>query len=367
MLTLKKRDPDLLILFIVVMLLGIGVVMVYSSSHVKCLEDYNDGYYYLKRQLLWAVVGFVVMFITSKIDYWHYRKLAVYAIVGSLVLLVLVLVPGVGRVVSGARRWIGVGALGLNPSEVAKIAFVIFLAHSMSSRRDQMHRFIRGIGPYLVLIVGACGLILLQPDLGTAVALAGGSIIMIFAAGARISQLLILAAGAIPALGYAIMSEEYRRRRFLAFLDPWADPGDSGYHIIQALYAVGSGGLFGLGLGRGRQKFLYLPEAHTDFIFAIVAEELGFIGAFTVILLFFFLAWRGYKAAITAPDGLSCLLATGVTSMITVQALINVGVVTASMPVTGIPLPFVSYGGSSLVFLMAGIGILLNVSKYCQE
>jgi cell division protein FtsW len=163
------------------------------------------------------------------------------------------------------------------------------------------------------------------------------------------------------------MREPYRRRRFMAFLNPWADPGDTGYHIIQGLYALGSGGLFGVGLGQGRQKFLYLPEAHTDFIFAIIGEELGFVGCVAIITLFFFFAWRGFKAALNAPDSFSCLLATGITAMVTVQALINIGVVTASMPITGIPLPFISYGGSSLVPVMYSVGILLNISKYCQE
>jgi cell division protein FtsW len=363
----RKRQPDLLILFAVIALLGIGIVMVYSSSAIRCLEEYNDSYYFLKRQLVWAALGIVALIAASKIDYWFYRKVALWGLIGSFVLLVLVLVPGIGRVSHGARRSIAFGSQGVNPSEIVKLAVVIFFASDIPARKEKIQRLIRGLGPYLAIIGVACLLILRQPDLGTAISLAGASFVMLFCSGARISQMLTLGGLAIPVVFYAIFSEEYRRRRFLAFLDPWSDPSDSGYHIIQALYALGSGGLFGLGLGRGRQKFLYLPEAHTDFIFAIIGEELGFLGSACVIALFFFFAWRGYKAAITAPDSMSCLLATGVTSMVTVQALINIGVVTASLPITGIPLPFISYGGSSLVFVLAGVGILLNVSKYCQE
>ncbi len=365
--TARKRQPDLLILFCVMALLSIGIVMVYSSSAIRCLENYNDSYYFLKRQVIWALIGLVAMLAASKFDYWHYRKLAPIALAACFVLLVLVVLPGVGRLSHGARRSIGLGSIGVNPSEFAKLALVIFFAVDLARRKDKVQKLVTGLGPYLVLLGAACLLIMLQPDLGTAVSLAGTLGLMIIAAGARTSQILLITAAAVPALIYFIFNEEYRRRRFLAFIDPWADPGGAGYHIIQALYALGSGGLFGVGLGRGRQKFLYLPEAHTDFIFAITGEELGFIGCTAIIALFFFLAWRGYRVAINAPDATACLLATGVTSMITVQALINIGVVTASLPITGIPLPFISYGGSSLLFLMTSIGILLNVSKYCQE
>lgn len=359
-----KGSPDWAIFFTVITLLAIGIVMVFSASSIKADQQFNDAYYFLKRQLLWALIGIPAMLVAMNIDYWHLQKWAKPILFATLILLVLVLVPGIGRVVNGARRWIGVGPIGFNPSEVTKVSLTIFLASFLSRRGARMREFIGGLIPPLLLMGIVCLLILGQPDLGTAVAIAGTVMVMLFAGGARIPHLISLVLAGIPLLAVAIFGEDYRRRRFLAFLNPWADPLGSGYHIIQSLYALGSGGLFGLGLGRSRQKFMYLPEQHTDFIFAILGEEMGFIGAVTVIFLFFLFAWRGYKVAITAPDNFGSLLAVGITTMVTLQAMINIGVVTSTLPITGIPLPFVSFGGSSLVFSLVGVGILLNVSKY---
>ncbi|NPV71619.1 MAG: putative lipid II flippase FtsW [Firmicutes bacterium] len=348
-------------------LLAIGIVMVFSSSSVRALQDYGDMYYFLKKQLIWAALGVLAMGVVSGIDYWHYRRLIAPAFVVNMILLVLVLIPGIGKVSHGARRWIGVGQLVFNPAELMKLTWVTFMSVYLTRDKDKIKRFLMGLCPYLVATGAIFGLILKEPDLGTALSIAGTTFVVLFAAGARLAHLFGLAVAAVPAFLWAALAEEYRRRRLFAFLDPWSDPSDSGYHIIQALYALGSGGLFGMGLGAGRQKMLYLPEAHTDFIFAILGEELGFIGAATVLALFFLFAWRGYRVAMTAPDTMSCLLATGVTTIVTLQAVINIGVVTASMPITGIPLPFISFGGSSLVPTMAGVGVLLNISRYCQE
>ncbi len=362
-----RRDPDFIIFAAVVALLGLGVVMVFSASAVRSLVDYGDRYYFVKRQLVWAVLGLGALLFFMNFDYRQLEPLALPGMVITGFLLVLVLVPGVGIVAHGARRWLGLGPLAFQPSELVKLAMVLFLAASLSHRGEKLRRFLSGLVPYLVLTGGVFLLILQQPDLGTALAVAGTVGLMLFIAGAHLGQLAALGLGALPVLAWAIFGEEYRRRRFMAFLDPWADPGDSGYHIIQALYALGSGRLVGLGLGYGRQKYLYLPEPHTDFIFAIIGEELGFLGCVTVISLFCIVAWRGYRVAVTAQDRFGCLLAAGITTMITLQALMNLGVVTASIPITGIPLPFLSSGGSSLVFTLGGVGMLLNVSRYRNE
>jgi cell division protein FtsW len=346
-------------------LLGIGIIMVFSASSNRTYVSFGDPYYYLKRQALWLVISLGAMVFAMNFDYWHLRTLARPIFLFSIVLLVIVLIPGLGTGVHGARRWIGVGIARFQPSEFEKLALTIFLS-SLLCERGRARSFRRGIVP-VVLIAGLIfGLILLQPDLGTAVACAGTIAVMLFVAGANLWHLSGLALASVPVLFAAIFSAEYRRRRFLAFLNPWADPLDTGFHIIQSLYALGSGSLFGLGLGQGRQKFWYLPEQHTDFIFSVLGEELGFVGGAAVVLLFLLFAWRGFRIAVRAPDGFSCLLAAGLTSMIVLQAAVNIGVVTASIPITGIPLPFISHGGSSLIFMMAGVGILLNISRYQQ-
>jgi cell division protein FtsW len=281
-------------------------------------------------------------------------------------MLALVLIPGIGREVNGSRRWIGVGPLPFAPAELVKLSVIIFTAYGLSRQKERVKEFSKGILPYMIILVIAGGLIMMQPDLGTAISLAGIVFVMIFAAGARMAYMGGLAMGGVAAIILAIILEPYRMSRFLAFWDPWADPQGSGFHIIQGLYAIGSGGLFGLGLGQSKQKFLYLPENHTDFIFAITAEELGFIGAAMVIILFTLFVWRGLKIAVTSQDPFASLLATGITAWVGVQAVINIGVVTGSLPVTGIPLPFISFGGTSLLFTMAGVGILLNISKFSR-
>jgi cell division protein FtsW len=363
---IKSKPPDSLLLLTVLTLLSIGIVMVYSSSAVVSYADYGTSFYYLRRQAMWAGIGLVMMLIVSKINYWRYEYFARPILAGIVLLLILVLIPGIGQVVHGARRWLDFGVSRVQPSEFAKVAVVIYMAYSLTQKQPQLGNLKAGVLPHIAIVGLICGLVLLEPDLGTAVAIGGTVFIMWFVAGFRFTHLLTLVLLAVPVLGYAIWSEEYRRSRFLAFLNPWADPLGDGFHIIQSLYALGSGGLFGLGLGQSRQKLFYLPERHTDFIFAILGEELGFIGTVFVLALFFFFAWRGYKIAITAPDTFGSMLAVGITTMITLQAIINIGVVTGSMPITGIPLPFISFGGSSLIPILSGVGILLNISKYTK-
>lgn len=362
----RAGSPDPLLFLAVVCLVAVGIVMVASSSAVKSMETLGDRYYYLKRQGVWAALGLVAALFTSRLKYWHWMSLARPALLVTMLLLVLVLVPGVGRASREAQRWLGYGSLAFQPSELAKVTLTVFAAYHLSRREGIARDFWRGVVPLLFWIGMAAVLILKQPDLGTAVTVGGTLFLTLIAAGARLSHVALLALAAVPATFWAIFAEDYRRRRFLAFLDPWADPQGSGFHIIQALYALGCGRLFGVGLGQSRQKLWYLPEEHTDFIFAIIGEELGLAGGLAVVGLFFLFAWRGFRAAMHAPDTFSALLAAGLTGMIALQAVINMGVVTALLPITGIPLPFVSYGGSSLVFSLAAAGIVLNVSRYSR-
>ncbi|MDD4170042.1 MAG: putative lipid II flippase FtsW [Desulfotomaculaceae bacterium] len=359
----KKKSPDFVLFLIVMSLLSLGVVMVFSASEYSTMVNYNDSFHYFKQQLAWALLGLVAMFIMVRYDYWRLKRYILPIIIIAFVLLVMVLIPGIGREVNDARRWIDLGLLRFAPAELVKLCIIIFTAYGLSQQKGRINNF-NGILPYLIVMVLAAGLILLQPDLGTAMSLACIVLIMLFAAGARMAHLGSMAVAGIVAIGFAIALEPYRMRRFLAFLDPWADPLDTGFHTIQGLYAIGSGGLFGLGLGQSKQKFLYLPENHTDFIFAIIGEELGFIGASLVILLFALFIWRGLKIAVTSTDPFASLLATGITAWVGIQAVINIGGVTGSLPVTGITLPFISYGGTSLLLTMIGVGVLLNISRF---
>ncbi len=358
----RRGIPDLYLLLIVFSILGIGIVMVGSASSVDALAVYHNPYYFLERQIIWSVLGTAAMLFFSRISYWRWQRNPWPLYIITVVLLAAVLVPHVGREVNGSRRWLGFGPLTVQPSEFAKLSMILVFAATLTTWK--VRDFWHGLVPHVLLLAVVGGLVILQPDLGTAAALAGTAAVMLFVAGARMKHLGLLGALSLPTVALLILKTPYRRERFFAFLDPWKHPHSSGYHIIQALYALGSGGLLGDGLGRSRLKYFYLPEQHTDFIFAILGEELGFIGGAAVIVLFVLLAIRGYRIALRAPDNFGAILATGLTTMVVLQAAINIGVVTGSLPITGIPLPFVSYGGSSLVFSLAGVGILLNISKH---
>lgn len=341
--------------------------MVFSSSAATSyVRNSGDAFFYVKRQSMWAIIGLLAMFSIMKIDIYRIRKYTGLALVGGIFLLILVIIPGVGTSVKGSTRWLGIGTLSFQPSEVMKLIMVLFMAKSLSMYQDRIKYFVQGLAPHLAVLGITCLLILMQPDLGTAVAIAGTTFILFVAAGAKIIHLGGLGALGVAVVSAAIYLEPYRMKRFTAFIDPWADPSGSGFQIIQSLYALGSGGLAGVGLTNSKQKYLYLPEQHTDFIYAIIGEELGFMGTAIVIALFFLFVWRGLRIAVTAPDSYTSLVAVGITSMIALQAIINIGVVTGSMPVTGITLPFISFGGSSLVFTLIGVGLLLNISRYCK-
>lgn len=360
----RSGKPDILVFTAVIVLLSIGIVMVFSASSVMGINDFRDPYHYVKRQVIWAIVGVILMFILAKIDYKIYQDLALPGLLLSFILLVLVLV--IGKDIGGSKRWIDLGFFNLQPSEISKVAMVNFTAVYIANKRNKLRKFFVGLLPILFILALQFGLIMLEPDFGTAMAMSFTIIIVILAGGAHFGQMLLLGSMAIPVFYLLVTREDYRFRRFTAFLDPWADPAGTGWNIIQSLLAIGSGGLFGLGLGNSRQKFSYLPEHHTDFIFAILCEELGFIGAAVVAIFYFIIAWRGLRIALKAPDLYGTLLAIGITSLISFQAMLNIGVVTGSLPVTGITLPFISYGGSSLLISLASVGVLLNISRQTQ-
>ncbi len=358
-----RREPDYTLITVVALLLGIGIVMVYTSSSAVAEADFENPFYFLQRQAIWVLLGFGSMIFFANISPWLWQKYSRVFLLIAVVLLVLVIIPGIGTYRLGARRWL----FGFQPSEAAKFAFIMWLSNYIAKYGQEIEDFRRGLMPPLLVLGLLFGLIMLEPDLGTSLSLAGTGALMLFASGAQLSHLGAL--GVVGAIGVFFLAkiDPERWSRITTFLDPWKDPVDSGYQIIQALLAFGSGGLFGVGLGASRQKYFYLPERHTDMIYAVLGEELGFIGAVTVLLLFFAFAWRGYRIAIQAPDRFTSLLAAGVTSLITLQAAMNIAVVTASIPSTGIPLPFLSYGGSSLLITLSGVGILVGVSRYCRN
>jgi cell division protein FtsW len=362
-LRIQGRDPDYTLIATVALLLGIGIVMVFTSSVVMAMEDFKNPYHFLQRQAIWSALGLAAMIVIMHIPVHLWARYSRPLLLLTLVLLVLVIIPGVGRNVNGATRWLGAGPLAIQPSEFAKFALIIFLADYLARNVRRVESFFRGLLPPLLMLGIIAGLIMLEPDLGTTLTIGGTAFVILFAAGARLSHLGCIGLAGIGAVTALAVSAPYRLRRLVSFLDPFGDAQNSGYQVVQALLAFGSGGLFGVGLGRSRQKFFYLPERHTDMIFAILGEELGFIGAATVLTLFLVFAWRGYRIAALAQDRFASLLAVGITTLITLQALMNIAVATASIPATGIPLPFLSYGGSSLLITLMGVGILLGVAR----
>ncbi len=365
---LKRRgQPDLLLLFAVLGLLTMGIVMVFSASQYMAADSsINDGFYYLKKQCLWAFLGLIVLFFMLKIDYHFLEKLAWPGLIIAIIFLVLVKV-GAGVSSLGAERSIVLGSIHFQPSEMAKLALILFFAYNMSKHRDSMDKFGRGFLYHLGILGIFCVLIMLQPDLGTCVALVGAAFLMMLGGGVKYRYLIAMVILGCFLVVLAIVLEPFRMARFTAFLNPWADPLGYGFQTVQSLIAIGSGGFTGVGLGAGGSKWYYLPEIHTDFIFALIGEELGFIGALFTVMLFAVFIWRGIRVAITLEDTFGALLALGITSLIGVQTLINFFVATGMMPVTGIALPFISYGGSSLLFTLAGAGVLLNLSSYLPE
>lgn len=354
-------DPVLLIS--VMLLIGIGLVAVYSASSILAEARYGDHYYYLKRQTVFCLFGVMLMILAKNINYLFYRKL-VYVLLGSVfLLLVLLLVPGLGIKVGGAQRWIKFGFISLQPSEAAKLSLAVFMAYSMSKNVEHMGTFLNGLLPHLLMAAIVIALILLQPDLGTAVIIGMWVLILLFVGGVHLGQLLVLLGLMTPAVFYLISHTAYRLHRWWAFLNPWEDPHGFGFQIIHSFLAFGSGGLAGVGLGNSKQKLFYLPEPHTDFVAAIIAEEAGFIGVSVLLILFALIVIRGIKIALNAPDLFGTYLALGISCMLALQVMVNMGVVMALLPTKGLTLPFISYGGSSLVISLISMGVLMSISR----
>ncbi len=363
----QKRLPDLTLLLLVMLLLIVGLIMVYSSSHVWATYKYDDAFFFVKRQLLFAGVGVIGMFVIYLIPYQVWKKYVKVILVLCLLLLLLVLIPGIGIVRGGAQSWIGIGAFSIQPSEFMKLGLILYLASYLTTHQKYITTFGRGFFLPISLIFIVFAIIMLQPDFGTGVVLVGTCVLMIFIAGTRLSYFIYL--GIIGIIGFAllILSAPYRISRITSYLNPWDDPLGDGFQIIQSLYAIGPGKLMGVGFGNSLQKFFYLPEPQTDFIFAIIGEEFGFIGASIVIILFLLLCWRGILIAVEALDSFGRYVAFGIITMITIQVMINISVVIGLIPVTGITLPFLSYGGSSLTLTLCSIGVLLNISTYTKN
>ena len=356
-------DYDPILLISVLLLVGIGLVAVYSASSILAEARFGDHYFYLKRQVVFCLFGILLMIAAKNINYLIYRKL-VYVFLGlSLLLLVLLLIPGLGFKVGGAQRWFRFGFISLQPSEAAKLSLAVFMAYSMSKNVDQMKTFMNGLLPHLLVGSVFVALILLQPDLGTAVIIGVWMLVLLFVGGVHLGQLVLLLGLTTPIVFYLISQSAYRLNRWWAFLNPWEDPQGFGFQIIHSFLAFGSGGLFGVGLGNSKQKLFYLPEPHTDFVAAIIAEEAGFIGISILTILFALIVIRGIMIALKAPELFGTYLALAISCMLAVQVVVNMGVVMALLPTKGLTLPFVSYGGSSLVISLLGMGILMNISR----
>lgn len=366
-LTFNHQNIDIFLLATVIGLVLFGLLMVYSSSFIFAQERTGDGYVFIKKQILFAVLGFGVLYAALQIDYrlwsrWSYPLLGL-----TFLLLALVLVPGIGHKVGGAQRWIRLGPLGIQPAEIAKFVLVLFVARQLTLKEGRLHRFMAGVGSNFIFAIPAVVLLLAQPDFGSSVIVSFVILVLMYLAGVPRRYLLgLLAAGAVGVFAL-IVSSPYRMARLLSFLDPWKDPSGKGFQILQSMVGLHNGSIWGVGLGNGKGKLFYLPEAHNDFIFAVIGEELGLIGVILVVLAFLFLVYRGLRIAWRSydlyGDRFGMFLATGITLLLGIQAFINVSVVLGLVPTKGLPLPFVSSGGSALMMNLFLIGVLLSVAR----
>jgi cell division protein FtsW len=351
-----------MLLFPVLFLVGVGVVMVYSASSALALKQYGTDFYFLKKQALFSFMGVVTLVIFRRVPFRMFQILA-YPLLGiSLVLLTAVLLPGLGVEAGGARRWLSIAGLRFQPSELVRLAMVIYLAYSLSKKQERLKLFSIGVVPHLTVLVIFSVLILQQPDFGSVVILGTVTWIMLFAGGVRLMHLFLPLAGLLPVAYVFMVSAQYRLERLLSFLNPWKYQSDEGYQVIHSLMAFGSGGVFGAGIGKGYQKLFYLPEPHTDFIFSVIGEELGMIGVFVILVLYAVIVWRGILISFRVRDPFGQLLAVGLTTAMGLQVGVNLGVALGLLPTKGLALPFLSYGGTSLMVNMASVGILLNIS-----
>lgn len=361
---MKNKNIDLILLISVIAISIFGIIMIYSSSNIWAEYKFNDAFKYLKMQGLFLIVGIVLMIIISKIPYKYYLDKANIILVICFVLLILVLIPGIGKIRNGSRSWFGVGGLGIQPSEFMKLALIIFISKYLHKNERNNISIKKDILPILFITLLTFGLIMLQPDFGTGVIIVMSIIGILFISGLKMKFFII--AGLVGVVGAVvlILIAPYRFERILSFINPWVDPLGTGFQAIQSLFAIGPGGLLGLGLGNSIQKHFYLPEPQTDFIFAIISEELGFLGVLIVSALFLTIIYRGMKISLNAKDLFSKYLSFGITFSLAFQALLNLMVVVSLIPITGVTLPFLSYGGSSLLITLCSMGILLNISRF---
>jgi cell division protein FtsW len=358
----ENKLPDIILLLVTLILVTVGTAMIYSSSSIIALEKFKDGQYFLKKQLFFVFVGLSSMIIMTRISYTQLRKWAYPGMLLSFLLLSMLMIPHLGMKRGGATRWLNLGGFSFQVTEMVKITIVVFLAHLLTRKAHQLKDFSRGVLVPLVITSITILLILLEPDFGTAVIIATILLLMLCIAGSQIKHLLFLIAAFIPVGAMLILYKGYRLTRLTAFLDPWKDADNTGFQIIQSLLSFGSGGTFGVGIGDGMQKLFYLPEPHTDFILSIIAEESGFIGVTIVIAMFAIFAFRGFMIALKAPDLFGTLLASGLTMVIALEAFINIAGVMGLIPLKGLVLPFLSYGGTAFIMTMTAVGILLNIS-----
>lgn len=358
-----KNPIDFTLLITILLLLSIGLIMLLSASSPSALSESGNSYSYFFRQAIFAVAGLFMMWGISNIDYRFYQKYYKLAYIVAFILLLAV--PFIGRTINGAKRWIYVtDTLSFQPSEMAKLLMIIFYAGILVKNRDELNKYGKGFFKHIIMVAPIIVLLLIEPHFSASMIIIGIVAIMMIVAGCKFWHFLVsgLVVG-VPGIIGLILLEPYRLQRVTTFLNPWSDPTGDGWQVIQSLYAIGSGGLFGAGLGESKQKYLYIPEPHNDFIFSILAEELGFIGCAVVIILFAIFIWRGILIAMKSPDMFGSLIAIGITAQVAIQVIINIAVVTSSMPATGMPLPFFSYGGTSLFILLCEMGVLLNISK----
>ena len=360
-----KTEFDSVVFYTTMILVFIGIIMVFSASFVQSSFKHDDSYYFLKRNSIYAILGFISMITISNIDYRFWKKNAKVIGIVSIILLLLVLTP-LGIKANGARRWLGFGAFTIQPSEIAKFATIIITAKLIEKRYDYMKSLTKGVLPLLIIPGLFFALIMLQPNMSTAGTIILVTFVMIFVAGLNMKFVIAMLGSGVGLFLLLALTSEYRLKRILSFLDPFQDPLGNGYQVIQGLYALGSGGLFGMGLGKSQQKWFYIPEPQNDFIFAIIGEELGLIGCSVVIMLFVILVYRCIKIALNCQDIFTCMVVIGIGGQIGIQAALNIAVATSSMPVTGVALPFISYGGTSLMIFMSAVGIVLNISKHVK-
>ena len=358
---MKKLDTPLLIGVILISLLGL--LMIYSSSYVWAEYKFNDPYKFIKTQSFFLLIGYILMLIISKIDYTKYQNKSNLIFLGCFILLILVLIPGIGTVRNGSRSWFGIGGFGIQPSEFTKLGLIIFTSKYLSQNEKQLKDIKKGVLPILLVLLLVFGLIMLQPDFGTGVIIVVTIIVLLFISGVPMNFFIKIGILGLLGIVALIIVAPYRMKRIVSFLNPWSDPLGSGFQIIQSLYAIGPSGLLGKGLGNSIQKHFYLPEPQTDFIFAIISEELGILGIILVASLFILIIYRGFSISIKCNDKFGKYISFGITFGLAFQSLLNLMVVVGLIPVTGVTLPFLSYGGSSLLITLISIGILLNISK----